>query len=431
MKYLTDSKLYSLAIESTLDKRKTFNRIYRQTRRDQPSILWISFRKLLFSKKMKKEVLGGNYSFDGSKLAILKLNNKKRNLCQFSYKDFIFLKVLNYAFNDISKDSFCDNLFSYRKGISRLDAINSFSSFLKSHLLKMSDKKYPLFVYKADINQFVEEIPMDEKSLLWGILRQELENVKDLKERELLFKYFKAGARMDFIHPKKFCKNIGTLFGSPISNYIYNIYLRDLDSLFESFEDIFYARYGDDVLMASHDKKDLLSKIKRLKSFIKKYRLKIKKKKEEYILFSGSGFKGDNLFEGKNRFKYLGFDLFFDGTFSLPKEKIRVLLSEIDFRCKNTLNIIKDYPLNKKGKLLAGVINEVSSSFIFRHHYMDFLITQSNSRSALKNIDYLIARRLLKYLTGNSSVKQFRKVSYKKIRDDFGLKSLVDLRNKR
>ena len=51
-------------------------------------------------------------------------------------------------------------------------------------------------------------------------------------------------------------------------------------------------------------------------------------------------------------------------------------------------------------------------------------------RRQLAQLDYLIAKIVLEAVTGKRGVRGFRKVPYRKIREDWGLVSLLHARNR-
>ena len=62
--------------------------------------------------------------------------------------------------------------------------------------------------------------------------------------------------------------------------------------------------------------------------------------------------------------------------------------------------------------------------------YADYLRWIINDRGQLKQLDYTVAQLVAQKLTGSKSVKAFRYVPYRKIRNKWKLPSLVVMRNR-
>lgn len=57
------------------------------------------------------------------------------------------------------------------------------------------------------------------------------------------------------------------------------------------------------------------------------------------------------------------------------------------------------------------------------------ILTLSNDRDCLKQLDFLIALKVAEICSGRKGVRAFRYISYKKIRSQWGLKSLCQVKN--
>ena len=86
--------------------------------------------------------------------------------------------------------------------------------------------------------------------------------------------------------------------------------------------------------------------------------------------------------------------------------------------------------MEERGRLLCGVVSETldsSSPFATRHAAL--LRRVVNDRGQLRHLDYLLARLVLRALTGEADVKAFRVVPYRRLRQEWHLVSLVAARN--
>ena len=131
-----------------------------------------------------------------------------------------------------------------------------------------------MYSYKVDISDYFNSV--DIKTLL-PILKDVL------YDDELLFLFFKSllenpFARKDeeIISPKK-----GIMAGVPISSFLANLYLKEMDEFF-SQNNIPYMRYSDDIIVFADSESKIKEYSKTINEFLKKYKLikRVKRRKK-------------------------------------------------------------------------------------------------------------------------------------------------------
>ena len=76
-------------------------------------------------------------------------------------------------------------------------------------------------------------------------------------------------------------EDMGVIAGSPISAFLANYYLKNLDNYFWN-EKVFYIRYADDIIIFTNTYEELIKYKNELNNYFVKYKLSINKDKEYY-----------------------------------------------------------------------------------------------------------------------------------------------------
>lgn len=166
---------------------------------------------------------------------------KKRVIYTFPSEQTYILKLLTtllYKYDSF----FCDSCYSFRKGITAHTALKKLTR------LPGLEKSW---VLKLDIHNYFNSMPSK-------LLARELENVITDDPPLLAF-------LADFFTADKACsgetiieENRGAMAGVPLSAFCANLYLTDLDRLFEKMG-ADYFRYSDDILVLAHSKEKAMA----------------------------------------------------------------------------------------------------------------------------------------------------------------------------
>lgn len=246
-------------------------------------------------KDICEQIVNDSYTFSTPiKHTISKGNsNKKRVVYTFKDDEMIILKYISYLLYEYDY-LFSPNLYSFRKNNSVKNAIRNLCN------IKNLNNMYG---YKVDISNYFNSINVE-------ILLKDLEkNISD----KMLYKFFYniLSNNYTICNKEKIIESKGVIAGCPISAFLANYYIREIDEHFWN-QQVVYLRYADDIIMFCNNKDELNKNVNKLKKFINKYMLIINEKKENYY------FPGEE-------FEFLGFSM---------KNK------EIDLS-KNTLRKIK------------------------------------------------------------------------------------------
>lgn len=227
------------------------------------------------------QIANGTFVFSTPKKHLISKgrSGKKRVVYTFKSDEMIILKYISYLLYDYDY-LFYPNLYSFRKNTGVKDAIRSISNI--KNISKMHG-------YKVDIHNYFNSINIDL------LLKHLKEDIAD----ELLYSLFKniLSSKNVLFNEELIEEEKGVMAGTPISAFLANYYIREIDEYFWN-QKVVYLRYADDIILFCNEKEDLINHQNVLKKYLEKYKLAINEEKEYF-------------FEPLEKWEFLGFC--FDG----------------------------------------------------------------------------------------------------------------------
>lgn len=216
---------------------------------------YVSLVKDIFNKK--------GFSVPEKKLVNKSKVGRKRTVYTYTQDENIILKHISFMLRDYD-DIFCNNLYSFRKNTGVKKAANQI-------LCKKGLENY--YIYKADISNYFNSVDIK-------ILLPQLKAV--LSEDYMLYCFIKDLLECPYVsyNGEIIQEEKGIMAGTPISTFLANIYLKELDEYFFN-KNVLYMRYSDDIAVFSKNKSMLYEYIEYIKNFISKRNLAINSEKEE------------------------------------------------------------------------------------------------------------------------------------------------------
>ncbi len=340
------------------------------------------------------KIVNNNYTFSYPIKHLINKNygNKKRIVYTYQEDELEILKFIAYLLYDYDY-LFNKNLYSFRKQISVHNAI-------KSLIYTKNIKK--MYGYKVDIKNYFNSININ-------ILLNNLINDIDKD----LFNLIKSLLNNKCIYNNELInEDMGVIAGSPISAFLANYYLKEIDNYFWN-NNVFYIRYADDIIIFSNTKEELIKYQNTLYALLNKYQLTINKDKEYFynpgdsFEFLGFSFKENKIDISKN-------------TLYKIKGKIRRTARGLN-RWKNkhkadTIGTIKAMNRKYNKKFYGNDNSELSWKYWF------FPII--NTTDSLKIIDKYYQDQIRYMVTGKHNKKNYKVVPYHLLKE-CNYKSLV------
>lgn len=198
------------------------------------------------------------------KSAISKMNSsKKRIVYTYPPAENQVLKLLTYLLLRKYDGCFSDNLYSFRAGRTPKDAIRR---------LTRQPGIDRMWSYKADIRNYFNSIPVDK---ILPLLE------RTLSAEPALYRFLSSLLTNPLVsdNGKLVAEEKGIMAGTPISTFLANLYLSELDAHFAA-EGIVYARYSDDIIVFSPTREALETQIGFISRFLSDAGLSINPSKE-------------------------------------------------------------------------------------------------------------------------------------------------------
>lgn len=360
------------------------------------------FKNYINGKKyfdIAKKIADSTYVFSNpTKHTINKIRtNKKRVIYTFNEDEMMILKVLSFLLLEKYNNIFAENCYSFRKNYSVKNAVRKIVN-----TTGISE----MYGYKIDIQNYFNSVNIDK---LLPVLRELMsEDIQLYYLFESILSNDKTGFNGGIIFEKK-----GIMAGTPISAFLANLYLTDLDKFFQE-NNILYSRYSDDILVFT-DKDSFETIIKLLEEKIHEKDLLINESKKEYILPGGT-------------WSFLGFEYRNNqiDISNVAKEKIKG-------KIRRTARKIRRWMLKKDAnseRAVKAMIRKFNKKFYdlkgdntdltWSRWYFPIITTQDS----LKEIDEYMQQYLRYIVTGKHNKKNYEKLSYDTIRN-YGYKPLV------
>ncbi len=323
-----------------------------------------------------------------------KNSTKKRTVFLFDEKENFVLKALMfllYKYDNI----FSPNLYSFRQNISVKTAVNNIT---KKDIKNM-------YGYKVDIHNYFNSV--DTETMV-----QILQN--KIRDDELLI-YFITSI---IAEPKAYfngkiinCEK-GIMAGVPISGFLANLYLEELDKWFYE-QNILYARYSDDIIVFG-ETKEVIDKYKNfIKQFLAKRKLTVNESKEFDI-------------EPNGKLDFLGFS-FIDDKIDLSDVALQKMKDKMKRKAKA---LVRWKTKNKTSdeRAIRAYIKHFNKKFFDNPKNNEItwcrwyfpIITTDNSLHILD--DYMLQN--IRFIATGKHTKANYNLKYETIKE-YGFKSLV------
>lgn len=386
------------------------------------------FGRRQLSSALAVAVAGGTYQFAPAVLKSIYIDGKQRVIYSFTLLDRIVQKAVYRILAEAIQPRVSKQVYSYMPGRGRAQAVQDFTHFLKAHRRFHDDpRRRGLYVLRCDIKSYGESIPVAPHSSLWKELAHHFG--RNFSEAEYLLLSQLIRPTIRHTDGSEYCPVIGIPDGAPISALLLNCYMQPLDHALASIGGGFYARYGDDMLFAHPERDGILRAEAAFASALEQLQLKRNDSKYRCFFYNGAARPIDSL-PGSQMVDFLGLQIDFSGAVSLKQDKLRMLRDNLAMRARATVRATYAAPLEERGRILCHMLNEaLSPESSSAHPYAMFLRQAVNDRAQLHQLDYWLARLVLRMLAGDGSVKQFRRIPYRHMRKHWQLRSLVYARN--
>ena len=192
-------------------------------------------------------------------------SDKKRVVYTYPEAENWVLKLLTYLLQRTYDRLFADNLYSFRPYRGVHDAVKN---------LTRHPSIQKLWCYKADIRNYFNSVPVEK---MLPLLKQ------TLKDEPAVYGFLEAILCNPLVEDngELISETKGIMAGTPISSFLANLYLAQVDHYFVQ-QGILYARYSDDIVLFCQTKDRLDQAVAQLHGFLAEAGLTINPDKQTY-----------------------------------------------------------------------------------------------------------------------------------------------------
>ena len=355
-------------------------------------------------KNIAKQVRGRTFQFKPSKKIKKKTKpTKVRDIYLSTWDDKIVETWLNNSLNTLLNSWLSKNAFAYRINGFGLDSCQFEIAKVFTQNRVFAQRDIRNFFYSIDHEKLLNKIRelVDQNDYLYDLVKQRVtflyEYEDDIKKAE-----------------------IGIPFGSAIACTLSNIFLTELDHEMDDF-DVRYFRYADDILIIGRDDAEVRRAADHFDAGVEALNLKLKPSHSNDFSFDDC-----ETFEKVRKFKYLGLEYTYDGLVRLSIEKQRKIMNLFKKEIKTKKAAMRKVKtVDEKLAIIVPAVNDVIKDRIRSAAIIDYYLKHITDELQLKNMDRLLAERVISSVTGKPFRKgHFKIVPYKKLRE-LGMPSLV------
>ena len=353
---------------------------------------FISNKKYL---EIASRIISNDYTFSIPKKHIISKisTSKKRIVYTYNEIEMMMFKYITFLLYDYDY-LFTPNLYSFRRNTGVKNAI---------YRLKKDYNLRNMYGYKVDISNYFNSI---DPVILLSKLKDNVDN--DLYD---LFKLLLLDKRVCFKN-EIIEENKGVMAGVPISSFLANFYIKDIDKYFYDNK-IKYYRYADDIIMFASSRDELDKNINILYSFFSEYNLNINHDKEYF-------------FSPNERIEFLGFS-FDNGVCDLSQNIVNKIKGKIRRSARGYRRYMFKKGLDEK-TIIKALIRKYNAKFFGRNNnelsWKYWYFPLINTARSLQIIDNYFQEYLRYIATGRHNKRNYSIVPYQALKE-LGYRSLV------
>ena len=434
---LGDPRRYEWELEQ-LHRKHLFTATVYELRQDDVTLARMIQRRSQVAKLLARAVAGGEYQFEPGQVREIEVDGKVRAVVAYRLTDLIVTSVVSTLIEQAMTPMLSDRLYSYRPGVSWLTPSANLAAYIRAHRRARPDpRSRGLYVLRRDIDSYTDSIPVAPDSPVWQLVRDALAAAGTPSTTEEDWRCVVQTIRPElrelgggYAHRIR-----GVPTGQPISCILFNLYLNALDHELAAVADGFYARYSDDILFAHPDAETAKEAAATIEAHAGALRLRTKDEKAADLYLTPAGRPSPEWPEtrGTSAIPFVGTAVSATGTVALNRKKLRRVLRELERRAFRSAAAVRGADQATTGRAVCSVLNQAlaPAPSAFQQASTSLLRGAVTDRSQLAQVDYWLARTVVRAVTGDGGVRAFRRVPYRRVREEWGLVSLEHARNGR
>ena len=424
---LADRRRYERQIERLHTRHLTGGGLYRLQADGVPLATLVRNRARV-ARLLARDVADGSHVLEPGVLRSIRVRGKVREVYSCGLVDLIVHGVVAEIVREATAPTLSPRVFSYRPGSSPATPVAQFAGYVRSTRRAQVDPlRRGVHVLRADVASYTDSIPIGARSPLWAMLAPHVGS----PPHPVVADVIRAAMVVD---GGVACRVTGLPMGQPIAPVLANLYLGPLDATLEGLAvepEGFYARYGDDVLFAHPDPGAVVAAEEAAAGVLDELGLRVNGAKRRVVHLNAAGRPQDGA-PGAPSVAFLGARISAAGTVGLDDPKVRAVLRAVRRRANATAATLRTESRDGRGRAVCAAVNHALSPRLALGELSsaDRLRAIVTDRAQLTALDHRIAQLVASAVTGTPGPRAFREVPYRALRSSWGLRSLVDSRNR-
>jgi hypothetical protein len=432
---LSDRRRYEREIDRLHRKHLLTKTMYELQQENVPLARLIQ-RRSQVAKLLARAVRRGEYRLEPGQVREIEVAGKVRAVVAYTLTDTIVRGAVSTLIEDAITPLLSDRLYSYRPGVSWLTPSADLAAYIRAHRKERPDpRSRGLYVLRRDVDSYTDSIPVAPRSRVWEMIRKALEagGAGSIADQDWRFVEETVRPELRELGGGYAERLRGVPTGQPISCVLFNLYLNELDHALAAVPGGFYARYSDDILFAHPDAETARDAAATIDEHVRSLDLRTKDEKAANLYLTSAGRASSEWqgTRGTSSVPFVGTSVSAAGTVALNRTKLRRVLRELERRAVRSAGTAPRGDEAAAGRAVCSVLNRAlaPAPSPLQQASTSLLRAAVTDRSQLAQIDYWLARMVVKAVTGDGSVRGFRRVPYRRVREEWGLVSLLHARN--
>lgn len=428
---LADPNLYEDVILSIFAKRNRCGQAFAEAS-DGITYFDTATRRRSFARAVARSVSAGDYRPQAVQLWHLESKGKTRAAHTASFSDHVVGSALYRLLSINARCYGLPGVYSYLPGMSNVKAMRALATYVRAH--RNGQRPQPLFVLQSDFDHYGDGLPIGPDAPLWPIVREVAALGSPNGEISTGTWNLITELARPVVHDTDadFVRLNGVAMGTPLVPLLSNLAVAPMDRAVLGIDGIFYARFNDDFILAHPDLEAIRDADALIDSLTTELGVRRKTVKEMRTALSGNGMAHPEApdYRGGNRIDCLGLSVSHAGTLTVGPHRLRRFIVRVCDRIRAAASTLDQLPENERARHIVAATNvmlDTASPFAIAG--LPALLDTTTDRGVLKDLDFRIMRAIVQAATGRPGLRGLRVLPPHRLYGEFGLTSLVNLRN--
>ena len=423
---LADRRRYERQIERLHHRHLHTGRLY-EIRQDDVTLASVVMHSGRVARALARDVARGRYVLEPGELRTIRVRDKLREVYTCRLTDLIVHGVVAEIVREATAPSLSTRVYSYRPGTSWAEPVTRFAGWLRAHRRAEPDpRRRGVYVLRGDVDSYTDSIPLLPGSPVWSMLERHLGAPLHPLVVDVVRPRLRTTRRHRTPRPGPADGSADRPgAGQPVPGRARHAAGGRARRLLRPLRRRLPVR--------PPRSRRLRRSRRRHRGVLDGLAMTVNETKRRIVYLTPAGRPAPDgvAATGAPDVTFLGARIRADGTVGLDRAKVRGLLRDVDRRAAATAATVRPAPREAVGRAVCAAVNHAlrPRSGIAEQRSANLLRAVVTDREQLRQLDHRIAGIVASAVTGRRGPRAFRDVPYRRLREDWGLRSLVVARN--